>query len=66
MAGTASALLGVIQMTLAAVIGIAVGQAQDGTARGMNGAIAAVALAALLAYLGLVRRGAAQANTKDH
>ncbi|MDH3474815.1 MAG: multidrug effflux MFS transporter [Rhodospirillales bacterium] len=59
MAGTASALLGVIQMTLAAVIGIAVGQAQDGTARGMNGAIAAVALAALLAYLGLVRRGAA-------
>jgi DHA1 family bicyclomycin/chloramphenicol resistance-like MFS transporter len=66
MAGTASALLGVIQMTLAAAIGIAVGQAQDGTARGMNGAIAAVALAALLAYLGLVRRGAAQVNTKDH
>ena len=56
MAGTASALLGVIQMGLAALVGIAVDYAHDGTARGMTGVIAAVALAALVSYLLLVRR----------
>ena len=56
MAGTASALLGVIQMGLAALVGIAVGYAHDGTARGMTGVIAAVALAALVSFLLLVRR----------
>ena len=45
-----------IQMGLAALVGIAVGYAHDGTARGMTGAIAAVALAALVSYLALVRR----------
>jgi DHA1 family bicyclomycin/chloramphenicol resistance-like MFS transporter len=55
MAGTASAFLGVVQMGVAAALGIAVGQLHDGTARGMTGALAAVALGALLAHLLLVR-----------
>jgi len=49
MAGAASALLGFIQMSLAALVGIAVGHFTDGTA------LAAVGLGALLSYLALVR-----------
>ncbi len=56
MAGTASAFLGFVQMTLAALLGIAVGQLHDATGRGMTGAIGVVALGALVSYLGLVRR----------
>ncbi len=56
MAGTASAFLGVVQMGLAASVGIAVGHLHDGTARGMFGATAAVAAGALASYLLLVRR----------
>ncbi|MDH3913018.1 MAG: multidrug effflux MFS transporter [Rhodospirillales bacterium] len=56
MAGTASAFLGVVQMGLAACIGIAVGHLHDGTARGMFAATAAVAAGALASYLLLVRR----------
>ncbi len=56
MAGTASAFLGVVQMGLAACVGIAVGHLHDGTARGMFGATAAVAAGALASYLLLVRR----------
>lgn len=55
MAGAASALLGFIQMTFAALVGIAVGHLQDGTARAMGAAIAVVGLGAVLAYLALVR-----------
>lgn len=57
MAGTASAFLGVVQMGLAACIGVTVGHLHDGTARGMFGATAAVAVGALASYLLLVRRG---------
>ena len=55
MAGAAAALLGFVQMTLAAGVGIAVGQFHDGSANNMTFAIAGVALGALLAYLALVR-----------
>jgi DHA1 family bicyclomycin/chloramphenicol resistance-like MFS transporter len=55
MAGAASALLGFIQMSLAALVGIAVGHFTDGTALAMTTALAAVGLAALLSYLVLVR-----------
>lgn len=40
LAGAASALLGFIQMSVAALVGAAVGLLYDGTARGMTGAIA--------------------------
>jgi DHA1 family bicyclomycin/chloramphenicol resistance-like MFS transporter len=54
-AGAASALLGFTQMTAAAVVGIAVAALYDGSSVPMAAAIAAVALGALLAFLGLVR-----------
>lgn len=56
MAGAASALMGFVQMTLAAAVGIAVGHLHDGTARAMTGAIASISLAALFAYLVLLHR----------
>jgi DHA1 family bicyclomycin/chloramphenicol resistance-like MFS transporter len=56
MAGTASAFLGVVQMGVAAAVGIAVGHLHDGTARAMTGALAIVALGALISRLVLVRR----------
>ncbi len=56
MAGTASAFLGVVQMGLAAGVGVAVGHLHDGTARGMFAATAAVAAGAFVSYLLLVRR----------
>ena len=55
MAGAASALLGFTQMAIAAAVGIAVGAAFDGTARPMAVTIAAAGMAALAAYLMLVR-----------
>ncbi len=54
-AGTASALLGLVQMSLAALVGIAVGHLHDATGRGMTGAIALLSVGALLAYLLLVK-----------
>ena len=56
MAGTASAFLGVVQMGVAAAVGIAVGHLHDGTARAMTGALTVVALGALISRLVLVRR----------
>ncbi len=56
MAGTASAFLGVVQMGVAAIVGIAVGHFHDGTARAMTGALAMVALGALISRLALVGR----------
>ncbi|MDX1710049.1 MAG: multidrug effflux MFS transporter [Rhodovibrionaceae bacterium] len=56
MAGTASSLLGFVQMILAAVVGVAVGRTTAETALPMSLAIAAMALLALAAYAGLVRR----------
>ena len=49
MAGLASSLLGFIQMFVAALVGIGVGQATDGTARPMAFALAVVTLGAALA-----------------
>ncbi len=54
-AGAASALLGFIQMTLAAGVGIAVGAAFDGTARPMAVAIALTGLGALASHRFLLR-----------
>lgn len=48
MAGLASSLLGFVQMTVAAGLGVAVGQIADGTARPMAAAICLSALAAML------------------
>jgi MFS transporter, DHA1 family, multidrug resistance protein len=59
MAGAASSLLGCLQMSIAALVGIAVGHLHDGTAVPMTGMIAAAALAILLSWLLLARPGAA-------
>ncbi|WP_282604626.1 multidrug effflux MFS transporter [Pelagibius sp. Alg239-R121] len=56
MAGTASALLGFTQMTVAAVVGIAVGHSGDGTAFGMMGSIALVSILGLLSFVFLLGR----------
>ena len=60
-AGAASALLGFVQMTLAALLGIAVGLLHDETGRGMTLAIAFVGLGAALTLplLAAARRRAA-------
>lgn len=55
MAGLASALMGFVQMTVAAVVGIAIGHMTDGDSRPMAFAVLLVALAAGLAFLTLVR-----------
>ncbi|WP_241503721.1 multidrug effflux MFS transporter [Ferruginivarius sediminum] len=61
-AGTASALLGFLQMGTGAVAGVAVGQLADGTARPMAGVIALVAvLAAAAHWRGHPARRAAEA-----
>jgi MFS transporter, DHA1 family, multidrug resistance protein len=54
-AGSASALLGFSQMTIAAVVGIAVADLSNGTASPMTAAIAAAAIGILLAFRLLVR-----------
>ncbi len=56
MAGAASALLGFVQMAIAALIGVAVGHLHDGSGRSMAFAIAAVALGAFVTMLRLRRR----------
>lgn len=56
MAGVASALLGFLQMSIAAVCGILVGHLHDGTALTMTLAIAAMGAATLLIYISLVWR----------
>ena len=55
-AGAASALLGFVQMTVAAAIGIAVAALYDGSSAPMTATIAAVAVGVLLAFTLLVRR----------
>lgn len=57
MAGAASSLMGFLQMGIAALVGIGVGQLHDGTAVPMTGAIAGGAFACLAALLLLVRPG---------
>ena len=58
MAGSASALMGFVQMALAAAVGIAVGHAYDGTAIPMTGAIALCGWAVLASYFFFVRPAA--------
>lgn len=55
MAGAASALMGFVQMAVAAAVGIAVARFADGTAAPMAVAVLAVAAAAGVAFLTLVR-----------
>ncbi|HLB79528.1 MAG TPA: Bcr/CflA family drug resistance efflux transporter, partial [Dongiaceae bacterium] len=55
LAGAASALLGFVQMTVAAGVGIAVGHLHDGTARPMATAIALAAVLIAASFLLLVR-----------
>lgn len=62
MAGAASALLGFIQMTIAAAVGIGVGAAFDGTTRPMAVTIALTGIGALATYRLLVR-GAAESES---
>ncbi|MFZ5509174.1 MAG: multidrug effflux MFS transporter [Pseudomonadota bacterium] len=58
MAGAASALMGFVQMSVAAAVGIVVGHSFDGTALPMALAIALCGWAALASYFALVRRAA--------
>lgn len=59
MAGTASALMGFIQMTLAALVGIAIGHATGGDALPMALAVLLTSLGALAAFRRLVRPSSA-------
>ncbi|NVK19809.1 MAG: Bcr/CflA family multidrug efflux MFS transporter [Methylocystaceae bacterium] len=58
MAGAASALMGFIQMAIAAIIGAGVGMMHDGTARPMTVAIALMGAGAFLTYALIIRRKA--------
>ncbi len=53
MAGTASAFLGFIQMSFAAIVGVMVGQFHDGTPASMSLSIALMGILTLLSYLKL-------------
>ena len=55
MAGAASALMGFTQMGLAALVGLGIAVAFDGTARPMATGVAIAGVLALTAFLGLVR-----------
>lgn len=59
MAGAASALLGFVQMAVAALASTILGHVHDGTTRPMMTAILAAALLSLVAFAGLGRRQAA-------
>lgn len=56
MAGAASALMGFLQMAIAALVGIAFGQLHDGTPLPMAALVAACGFCCLGSYLGLARR----------
>ncbi|MBN8437416.1 MAG: multidrug effflux MFS transporter [Candidatus Accumulibacter sp.] len=55
MAGSASALMGFVQMTMAACVGIAVGHALAAGAQALAAAVALCSVLALLSYLALIR-----------
>jgi len=55
-AGSASGLLGFIQMSVAGLVGVAVGHSYNGSPVGMAFAIASMGLLCFFAYLGLLRR----------
>ncbi|HEY7690009.1 MAG TPA: multidrug effflux MFS transporter [Dongiaceae bacterium] len=54
-AGTASALLGFLQMAMAAIVGVLVGHFHDGSAVPMGVALVAVTAGILVSFFGLVR-----------
>ncbi len=58
MAGAASALTGFLQMSVASLVGVAVGRLHDGTARPMATLVLLAGMATLLAYFTLVRDAA--------
>ena len=58
MAGSASALMGVVQMSFAALVGIAVGQALAGGGAALALAVGVCMVLALLSHWSLIRRGA--------
>ncbi len=60
MAGSASSLMGFIQMSIAALLGVAVGLLHDGTHLPMASAIAVASFGIAAAWLGLVRPGLTQ------
>ena len=57
-AGAASSLVGFVQMTFAALVGVGIGHAYDATARPMTGAMALVAGCAVLVYWLIIRPAA--------
>ena len=57
-AGAASSLVGFVQMTFAALVGVAIGHAYDATARPMTAAMALVAFCAVLVYWLIIRPAA--------
>jgi len=65
MAGTASALLGFIQMAAAALVGAAVGHLDDASARPMATAIALAGVLALVVYRGVLRPARAPADAAN-
>jgi DHA1 family bicyclomycin/chloramphenicol resistance-like MFS transporter len=56
MAGAASALMGFLQMAIAALTGIVFGQLHDGTPLPMTALVAACGLCCLASFVGLARR----------
>lgn len=56
MAGAASAMVGFLQLGIAAAVGVAVGQILDGTTRPMMSAIAVVSTLGVVSFWGLVLR----------
>jgi DHA1 family bicyclomycin/chloramphenicol resistance-like MFS transporter len=57
-AGAASSLVGFVQMTFAALVGVGIGHIYDATARPMTGAMALVAGCAVLVYWLIIRPAA--------
>jgi DHA1 family bicyclomycin/chloramphenicol resistance-like MFS transporter len=62
MAGSASSLLGFVQLSTGAAVGAVVGRFHDGTSRPMATAIAVMAALTLIVFLTMVRRHAAAAE----
>lgn len=56
MAGAASAMVGFLQLGIAAAVGVGVGQILDGTTRPMTTAVAVVSVIGLVSFWGLVKR----------
>lgn len=56
MAGAASAMVGFLQLGIAAAVGVGVGQILDGTTRPMTSAVAVVSVIGLVSFWALVKR----------